>query len=112
MRISGLATRLCGGEFDGPAVWGDPNVDDCSTVEITKITEDVEQLMATFAAIEDPSNSDRTVTVESDAFESITGDLANATDKDDAVILPNDLENAIETVEAVLRFVYKNTSTL
>ena len=112
MYILGLATRLCGGEVGGPAVWDNPNVDNCSTVEITKIAEEVKQLMATFAAIEDPSNSDRTVTVESDAFESITGDLANATDKGDAVILPNDLENAIETVEAVLRFVYKNMSTL
>ena len=112
MRILGLATRLCGGEFGGPAVWDDPNVDNCFIVEITKIAVEVEQLMATFAAIEDPSNSDRTVTVEAYAFESITSDLAKATDKDDAVILPNDLENAIETVKAILRFVYKNMSTL
>ena len=100
----GLASRLCDGD---PAVWHDPKVDNCSTVETTRITEEVKEIMATFAAIQDPNNSDRTVTIEPDALDSITDDLANATDHNDTVILPNDLENSLDTVEAVLRYIYK-----
>ena len=100
----GLASRLCDGD---PAVWHDPNVDNCSTVEITRITEETKEIMATFEAIQDPNNSDRTVTIEPDALDSITHDLANATDHNDTVILPNDLENSLDTVEVVLRYICK-----
>ena len=100
----GLASRLCDGD---PAFWHNSNVDNCSTVEITRITEEAKEIMATFAAIQDPNNSDRTVTIEPDALDSITDDLANATDHNDTVILPNDLENSLDTVEAVLRYICK-----
>ena len=60
--------------------------------------------MATFAAIENPDNSDLTVTIEPDTIETVTNDLANETDND-AIILPNDLENSIDTVEIVLRYI-------
>ena len=96
----GLATRLCDGN---PAVWHDPNVDNCSTVEINRITEQVKDLMVIYAASQDPSNSDRTIIIEPDVFETITEDLASATDKNDTSILTRDLQNTIETVDAVIR---------
>ena len=82
-------------------------MDNCSTVEITRITEQVKDLAAIFAASQDRSNSDRTITIDSDVFETITADLASATDMNDTSILPLDLQNTIETVGAVLRFIYE-----
>ena len=60
--------------------------------------------MAIYAASQDPNNSDRTITVESDALESLSSELAIAVDKDNTTILPNDLRNTIDTVEVLLRF--------
>ena len=79
-------------------------MDNCSTIEITRIREEVDYLMAIFAASQNPNNSDRTITVESDALESLCSELAIAIDKDDTTILPNDLRNTIDTVEVLLRF--------
>ena len=79
-------------------------MDNCSTIEITRIREEVDYLMAIFAASQNPNNSDRTITVESDALESLSSELAIAIDKDDTTILPNDLRNTIDTVEVLLRF--------
>ena len=101
--IVGLASRSCDGN---PAVWQDPNVENCSTVEIIKIKEEVRNLMATYYASRISENSDRTVIVEPDILQSITGDLANITDKN-TTILPNDLEDAINTTEILLRFFVK-----
>ena len=84
-------------------------MDNCSTVEITRITEQVKDLAAIFAASQDSSNSDRTIIIDSDVFETITADLASATDMNDTSILPLDLQNTIETVGAVLRLIYECT---
>ena len=86
-------------------------MDNCSTVEITRITEEVYYLMAIFAASQDPNNSDRTVVIESDVLQSITSELASATDKSDGSILPNDLINIIDTVGDLLRLFYIPTKT-
>ena len=80
-------------------------MDNCSTVEITKITEEVNELIAIVAASQNPNNSDRTITVDSGDIKIITSDLASATDKNDTSILPNDLENTINTVGNIIRFV-------
>ena len=80
-------------------------MDNCSTVEITRITEQVNNLMASYAAFQDPSNSDRTVVIEPDVVETITNDLASATDKNNMSILPNDLNNTLDTLEAIIRFI-------
>ena len=101
----GLATRLCSGD---PAEWQPPNVDECSTVEITRIKEEVENLNAIFAATQDPNNSDRTIMVEPEVLQSITGELASVTTKEDTTILPNDLGDTINTVGTVLRLFYSH----
>ena len=98
----GLATRLCDGD---PAEWHDPNVDECSTVEITKIREQVENLNAVFAATQNSSNSDRTVMIQLEDIQSITGDLVSQTNKDNTSILPNDLGNTLDTIGIILRLV-------
>ena len=98
----GLATRLCDGD---PADWQPPNVDECSTIEITRIREEVENLNATFTAAQNPNNSDRTIMVEPEDIRSITGDLASVTDKDNTSFLPNDLGNTLDTIGIILRLV-------
>ena len=100
LKILGLATRLCDGD---PAAWKPPNVDECSTVEITRIKEEVENLNAIFAATQDPNNSDRTIMVEPEVLQSITGELASVTTKEDTTILSNDLGDTINTIGTVLR---------
>ena len=80
-------------------------MDNCSTVEITKITEEVNELIAIFVASQNPYNSDRNITVHSDDIEIITSDLASATDKNNTSILPNDLQNTINTLGNITRFV-------
>ena len=100
MRILGLASRLCDGD---PAMWHDPNVENCSTVEITKIREEVNNLRFIFAAFQNPNNSDHTLTIEPEILKTMTEALATNTDKDDIPILPNDLRNVISTVEDIIR---------
>ena len=100
----GLATRSCDGD---PAVWQPPNVDECSTVEITRIREEVENLNAIFEATQNSNNSDRTIMVEPEVLQSITGELASVTNKEDTAILPKDLGDTINTVGTVLKLVYK-----
>ena len=79
-------------------------MENCSTIEITRIKEEVNDLLAIFSASQNPSNSDRTIMIESNAVQSITSDLAIATDKNDTPILPIDLENTIDIVEDILRY--------
>ena len=99
----GLASRLCD---ETPATWQEPNVENCSTVEITRIQEEVKILMDIFFASRNPNSSDRTVImVEPEVLQSISGELANLTDRNDAGILPNDLEDTINTAEIILRFI-------
>ena len=86
-------------------------MDECSTVEITRIAEEVNYLLAIVAASQDPNNSDRTTTIESDAFESLSDELASAIDKDNTTILPNDLRNTIESVVGLLRYTTVSTCT-
>ena len=100
--VAGLASRLCDGS---PAVWQDPNVENCSTVEIIRIQEEVKNLMTIFLAFLSSNSSDRTVIVEPDTLQFISGELANVTYKNDTGILPNDLEDTINTAEIILRFI-------
>ena len=84
-------------------MWHDPNVENCSTVEITKIREEVNNLKAIVEAFQNPNNSDHTLTIEPEILQTITEELATNTDKNDTTILPNDLRNVISTVEDVIR---------
>ena len=84
-------------------MWHDPNVENCSTVEIANIREEVDNLRAIVEAIQNSNNSNRTLTVEPEDLQTITGALATNTDKNDTPILPNDLSNVISTVEDVIR---------
>ena len=88
-------------------MWQPPNVSECSTVEITRITEEVENLNAIFEATQNSSNSDRTVMVDPEVLESITGELASVTEKDENTtsFLPNDLEDTIDTLGTILRYI-------
>ena len=79
-------------------------MENCSTVEITRIKEEVNDLLSLYSASQNPNNSDRTIMIESNAVQSITSDLASATDKNDTAILPNDLENTIDIVGDILRY--------
>ena len=101
--ILGLASRLCDGD---PAVWHGPNVENCSTVEITRITEEINNLISIINATQNPNNSDRTIMVEPDILQSISGELANVTNKNDTAILPNDLEDTIYVTGAIIRLNY------
>ena len=100
--VVGLASRLCDGS---PAVWQDPNVENCSTVEIIRIQEEVKNLMTVFLAFQSSNSSDRTVIVEPGTLQFISGELANVTYKNNTSILPNDLEDTINTAEIILRFI-------
>ena len=93
INVLGLASRLCDGS---PAVWQDPNVENCSTVEITRIQEEVQNLMNIIEATRNSNNSDRTIMVEPEALQFITGELASVTDKNETTLLPNDLGNTIK----------------
>ena len=61
--------------------------------------------MDIFFASQISNNSDRTVIVEPGILQSIAGELANVTDRNDTAILPNDLEDTINTAGIILRFV-------
>jgi len=98
--ILGLASRLCDGD---PAVWHDPNIENCSTVEITRLIEEVNNFVAIFEARENFNNFDNTIMIEPQVLRTITGELANITDKNDSAILPNDLDNTINIVGAIAR---------
>ena len=78
-------------------------MDNCSTVEITRIQEEVQNLMNIFEANRNSNNSDRTIMVEPEVLQSITGELASITDKNETTLLPNDLGNTLETMETILR---------
>ena len=98
--ILGLASRLCDGD---PAVWHDPNIENCSTVEITRLTEEVNNFVAIFEARENFNNFDNTIMIEPQVLRTVTGELANITDKNDSAILPNDLDNTINIIGAIVR---------
>ena len=83
-------------------------MNECSTVEITRIKEEVENLNTIFEATQNSENSDRTVMVVPEVLQSITGELANVTTKDDTSLLPNDLEDTINTLEIILRLICNN----
>ena len=78
-------------------------MDECSTVEITRITEEVNNLNTIFEATQNSNNSDRTVMVEPEVLQSITDELASVTDKNDTSILPNDLGDTINALGTILR---------
>ena len=59
--------------------------------------------MVIFASIQNANNSDRTVMVAPEVLDGITGELASVTNKNGSTILPNDLSNILNTVEAILR---------
>ena len=78
-------------------------MEECSTVEIIRIKEEVNNLMAVFDANKNPNNSDRTDIFEPEVLQSLTDELASVTDKNDTAILPNDLGDTIDTIETILR---------
>ena len=78
-------------------------MDNCSTVEITRIQEEIQNLMNIFEANRNSNNSDRTIMVEPEVLQSITGELASITDQNETTLLPNDLGNTLETMETILR---------
>ena len=78
-------------------------MENCSTVEITKITEEVNKLLAIFVASQNPNNSDRTIIIEPEDIQSITHELASVTNINNTAILPNDLNNTINAVGSILR---------
>ena len=78
-------------------------MDECSTVEITKIREEVDNLNAIFEATRNPNNSDRTIMVEPEDIQSITGELAAVTNEDNTSFLPNDLDNTLDSIGTILR---------
>ena len=80
-------------------------MENCSTVEITRITEEVNNLLAILNAMQNASNSDRTIMIEANDIQAITSNLASVTNKSDTAILPNDLKNTINTVGGILRFI-------
>ena len=80
-------------------------MENCSTVEITRITEEVNILLAILNAMQNASNSDRTIMIEANDIQAITSNLASVTNKSDTAILPNDLKNTINTVGGILRFI-------
>ena len=82
-------------------MWHDPNVENCSTVEITKIKEQVNNFRAIVEANQNPINSNRTLTVKPEDLQIITDELVTNTDEN---ILPNDLKNVISTVEDIIRW--------
>ena len=59
--------------------------------------------MEIFEATQNSSSSDRTIMVEPEVIQSITGELASVTDKNDTAILPNDLGDTLNTVGTILR---------
>ena len=78
-------------------------MENCSTVEITRIQEEVQNLMNIFEATRNSNNSDRTIMVEPEVLQFITGELASITDKIETTFLPNDLGNTLDTMETILR---------
>ena len=87
-------------------MWHDPNVESCSTVEIIRITEEINNIVAISNARQNLNNSDRTLAVEPEVLQTITDDLATITDKNDTSILPNDLDNTVNIVGAIIRLIY------
>ena len=96
--ILGLASRLCDGD---PAVWHNPNVENCSTIEITRIREEVNNLAT---IIHSSNNFASALTVQPEDIRIITEALSANTDND-VTILPNDLENVISTVGDLIRLI-------
>ena len=80
-------------------------MENCSTVEITRITEAVENFRDVLEATQNVNNSDRTVMVEPEELQFITYELESVTDVTNTSLLPNDLENTISAVEIVLKLV-------
>ena len=78
-------------------------MENCSTVEITRIQEEVQNLMNIIEATRNSNNSDRTIMVEPEVLQFITGELASVTDKNETTLLPNDLGNTLDTMETILR---------
>jgi len=73
-------------------------------MEITRITEEAEQLEKIVAAATNPINTDLTVSIESGVLQQLSGKLAEITSTIDEAILPNDLGNTLSTLNAFLRY--------
>ena len=73
-------------------------------MEIVRIKEEVKKLVAIFEATQNSNNSDRTITVEPETLQSITSELVRVTEKNNTAILPNDLEDTINSVRAIIRY--------
>ena len=88
LRILGLASRSCDGN---PAMWRDPNVEKCSTVDIVHIREEVYNLNST---------SNLTLPIQI-----ITEELATATEKNTTSTFPNDLQSVINITRDIIRLI-------
>ena len=102
--VLGLASRSCDGD---PAVWDAPNVEECSTVEITRIAEEVNNLSDIYAdCYQNTDNSDCTrLIIEPEMFQFVIDQLASITGNIDRAILPNDLRHIIMTTKIILRLI-------
>ena len=96
----GLASRKCDGD---PAEWQEPDVNNCSTVEITRIMEEAERLDEILKNASNSENADLTIMVEPEVVEAITEELASLTDIEET-ILPNDLANTLGTIDSLIRY--------
>ncbi|XP_065913065.1 hemicentin-1-like isoform X2 [Dysidea avara] len=94
----GLASRKCDGD---PAEWQEPDVNNCSTVEITRIMEEAERLDEILKNALNSENADLTIMVEPEVVEAITEELASLTDNEET-ILPNDLANTLGTIDSLI----------
>jgi len=79
-------------------------VDNCSTVEITRINEEAERLNNIIQAASDPNNTDLTLMVEPELVGAITEELASITSSKEETILPNDLSNTLGTIDSLIRY--------
>ena len=94
--ISGYASRLCDGD---PAMWQDPNVENCHTEDIPHIREEVNNLL-------NASN----LTCPG-VIQNIVEEFARVTEKNATSIFPNDLQSAINITRDIIRLTCEWLST-
>jgi len=74
-------------------MWEEPSMNNCSTVAITKILEDLNDFV----------RSNSTDAIEPEVLVALTERLANVTTTERA-IFPTDLENILGILDTILRF--------
>jgi len=79
-------------------------VDNCSTLEITRINEEAERLNNIIQAASDPNYRELTLMVEPGVLGAITEELASITSSKEETILPNDLSSTLGTIDSLIRY--------